>query len=446
MFQIAIILFIAFAFRLVLSQWGFHHDLLSIAGWGDWIFKNGTKGFYENSIWIYSWPTQLPFINWLYGYSEYIFDQKILWFFSYIAAVIKSHNFFPDFFRWWFDFVYWLNSLHMDTPYRWGYLLTIKLISILADIAIGLTIFLLVKRVASLSKALLLSAFYLFSPFSWYLSANWAQYDQLGFLLLLLSFLSLYRRWFVLSSLLLFFSIQIKPTGGYFAPLYVFYFFLQRPSIISIVLSFFANFTAFYLITLPFVDKRNPFLYTQQIIYHVVFFKERFEGLVNHAFNFWQMLMPFGGRSSFRLLGIPAFILNYISLTFFFIWSILIVRKNSLKNLLLSLYILASGLYLFSTGMVDRYFFPSVVFLLLLIPFYPQLLRLWLMVSAVFFINMLYSWGFPFWDPTYEAWTNGLIIRFFSFMQIVLFFQVIRKTNVWQELYQLKILVQKIKK
>lgn len=432
MYKLVILLLISLIFRLILTQWGFHHDLLSTAGWGEWIYKNGTKGFYENSIWIYSWPTQLPIINYIHGFSYYLFDQKLLWFFSYIAAVIQTHNFFPNLFEWFFDFLRWFNSLYSDTPFRWGFLISMKIIPVLTDTIIGLTVFLTARRKISENKSFLLAFLYLFSPFSWYLSANWGQYDQLSFMLLLSSFLLLYKRHFVFSSLFFFVSSEIKPTSVYFLPLYFFYFLSLKPKLISMIISVVINILAFIITTAPFAD-RNVFSYTKEIIYHVVFFKERFLGLVNHSFNFWQMLSPLGGRTSYKYLGIGAAIWGYLSLMVFFVWSIrIILKKNSLQNLLLSLYILSSGSYLFATGMVDRYFFPAIGFLLLLIPFFNRLLKWWLLVSFIFFINLFYSWGFPFFDPTYEAWKNELIIRFLSLTQLVLFFIIVYKTEVYK--------------
>ena len=57
---IAAVFFVGLLLRLSLIPFGNNPDILTIAGWGKWIYENGPRGFYENTVWIYSWPTQAP--------------------------------------------------------------------------------------------------------------------------------------------------------------------------------------------------------------------------------------------------------------------------------------------------------------------------------------------------------------------------------------------------
>ena len=249
-------------------------------------------------------------------------------------------------------------------------------------------------------------------------------------MLLLASFLLLYKRYFFFSVLLLLLSGQAKPTSAYFLPLYIFYFFYQKPRLVNILLSLGGAIAAFWVITAPFAD-RDPFSYTMQVIYRKVFFVERFEGLVNRAFNIWQFLQPFGGRSWFRYLGIPALIWGYTALFITYIWAIMAVfKKRDLKSLISSLYLIAGGSYLFGTGMVDRYFFPTVVFLIILTAYYSKLWKLCLLTILLFSFNLFYSWGFPFLGR-YEAWTNGWLIRFLSLAQVLTFLMCLKELKLF---------------
>lgn len=419
---IILVIVLGLIFRLILSPFGDNHDLLSNAGWGEWIYRNGPKGFYENNIWIYAWPTQLPLINLIYGFNYYLFHEKLLWFVSYVEAVIKTHQFFPQHFVFWFDFVYWFGTdLFKDTPYKNGFLISMKIIPMLSDLLIGLVIYIFGIKIVGIKKSLLSSSLFLFLPASWYVSSLWGQYDQLSGLLLVASFLLLYKRSFVFSTLLLFMSIQVKPTIILFMPFYIYYFLSLKPSIKSFFLSILVSGLAFILVTIPFTDK-NPFIYTYQIIYPKVFNHDRF-GLATHSFNFWQMLAPFGGWSTtFRLFGINALIwgLIFLAIVNFYAFKNFIKEKN-LKNLIISLYLISAGSYLFATGMLDRYFYPAIVFLGLAVFYFPKLLKWFIITALIFSFNLFYSWGFPILSDLL-IWKNEYIIRFFSLLNIIVFF------------------------
>lgn len=426
---IILIFLIGFIFRVLISYLGFNIDLIIAAGWGDWVYKNGPKGFYENNVWIYAWPTQPPLMNLLYGFSGYIFD-RLQWLFANIAYFIAIHRLAPTYFLWWFGFVKWFStSLYSDTPFRIGFLISMKLLAIFSDIGIGILIYQISKNLVSYKKAAVLTAIFLMFPSSWYISSLWGQYDQLSTLLLLVSILFLYKKYFPLSLLFFLFAGQAKPTTVVFIPLYLFYFFYQRPSIKNIIISGGLTFGAFWLITAQFTDK-NPLIYTFVELLPKVFFAERFDGLVNRAFNFWQFLMPFGGRSATPFLFIPAFWWGVGSFVFFLIWAIKLLKSdNSLKTLLQAFYMVGAGSYLFSTGMVDRYFFPNIVFLGLLTCFYPHLFKWWIITHIIFFTNIFYAWGFPFLTPE-TTWKNAFVIRFFGLSQVIVFFICLRQMKI----------------
>ncbi len=426
---IIIVLFIALIFRLFISQFGDNYDLYANAGWGQQIYQHGSKGFYENRVWIYSWPTQLPLINIINGFNYYIFEQKLLWLFAYIEAVIIHHQIFPQYFNWWFDFVNWFGTdLFKDTPFKNGFMVSMKLIPILSDITIGLIIYLFGEKFNN-KRARVISLLFLFIPFSWYVSSLWGQYDQLGTVLVLISFLLLYKKYFVISTALLFLSIQAKPTTIFFSLFYTYYFFYQKPSIKSVLYSILLVIFIFVIVVTPFTDK-NPFLYSYQTILPKVFNNDRY-GLVNHAFNFWQMLAPQGGwATTFHLFGIIALIWGIIFLIILNFWSVITFRKNGgLKGLVMSIYLIAAGSYLFATGMVDRYFYPAVVFLGILVFYFPKLFKWWILVTFIFSANLFYSWGFPLLTDL-TAWKSDLIIRLFSFLNILIFFIILYKINI----------------
>lgn len=432
----------AFVFRILMSQYGDNYDLYANAGWGKWLYDNGPKGFYENNVWIYAWPTQPPLINLINGFNYYLYEQKLLWYLSYFAAVISTNNIFPQYFTWLFDLVRWFGTdLFKDTPFRNGFLVSMKVLPILSDLIIALVIYFLGGSIANRTKGLSLAALFLFLPFTWYVSSVWGQYDQVSSVLVLLTFLLLYKKYFMFSAVLFLFSGQIKPTTIMFIPLYIFYFLYQRPTVINMISSLIGVFGTFWLITKPFTDI-NPFIYTMEEIYPLVFNPDRY-GLVNHAFNFWQLLAPFGGWSTtFYILGIQALYWGYLSLVILNITAIKALLKNkSFYSLIVALYIVSAGSYLFITGMVDRYFFPAMIFLTILTFYKQQLFKWWLITAVIFSFNLYYTWGFPFLTDL-TRWTNPLVIRVFSLMNILVFLIILYELGVIK-VQKLSLLLQK---
>lgn len=420
-----IILVLALTFRFATSQFGFHDDIYSNTAWGEWINKNGPKGFYEARGWIYSSPTQPPLISLLYGFNLWLYGW-LMYFFASIGVIIATYHLAPTKMLWFFDFAQWFgNSMYGETPFKFGALISMKLVAILADLALGVVIYLLARGRSS--KPWIWSVAYLFFPFSWYVSALWGQYDQLSTLFLLLSFLLLYKRVFTLSVLLMFCAVQVKPTVLFLAPFYVFYFYHQKPQLKNYITSLIGISGLFILFTGPFVKDKSILPYTFQNILPLIFNNDRY-GLVNHAFNFWQMLAPSGGWSTtFYLLGIPALIWGIV------IWfmttliaALITTHDKSLKSLMLSLFLISTGAYLFMTGMVDRYLYSGAVFLIVLTAYDQRLRRYCWLMLILFSVNLFYSWGFPFLDK-YTAWENPLLIRFFSFLQLAVFIAILKK-------------------
>lgn len=426
---VILIFLILGASRFALTICGMHHDLLTNAGWGEWISKQGPYGFYENNIWIYSWPTQLPLINLIYGFNYYLY-QQLSTFFANAGVFIAIHRLAPTYMLWFFNFSKWFNSsLFGVTHYPIGFLISMKILPIIADLMISGFIYLMALRL-KYAKPLLLPLLFLLLPFSWYTSAVWGQYDQFAALCLLISLFLLYKRNFLLSALFIFISFEVKPTVVVFTPFFFFYFFFQKPNIINLITTLSGLLAAFYLTTNPFVTS-SIVPYTMNIIYPKVFNSDRY-GLVNHAFNFWQLLAPFGGWSTtFFLLKIPALWWGSIAIAIFNFWGILlVVRKNNFQNLIIAAYIIAAGSYIFGVGMVDRYLFPATLFLGLLVIYQPKVLIWWVITLLLFSANLFYSWGYPILTDL-TSWKDANIIRLFSFAQMATFIICLQKLHVF---------------
>lgn len=419
--------------RFLLLPYGNHHDLLVNAEWGKELYSGGYAGFYNTRSWVYGSPTQLPLVNIIYAGSYSLFGKEVL-VFSKLTQFLSDNNFAPKLFEKWFTFFDWFAwKYYNESPFPNGYLLNIKLWPVLADVGIAGIIFFVAKKVASIKKATFLASIYLFMPFSWYESALWGQYDQIAVFFLITSFfvLELLNRRsriinlfvFILSLLFFVASFQIKPTNVFIAPLYVYYFFSKKPRFIDLAFSFGIVFAITLALFVPFLDPPN-LSELNQIVFGNVFNRDR-NALATHSFNLWQGLYPVGRYSvDTKFLGVKSI---FWALFFYVVLNVLAFlnfsRNKSLKNLLVSVFIVGGGFYIFLTGMLDRYYFLGAVSLLFLLTFYSRLVLLVILSEFLFSLNLFLSWGYPFDIYLfYKFWDNsGLVIRLLSLMHVVLF-------------------------
>lgn len=429
--KIFLVLLAALIFRLILSPLTFHVDLFSFAGWGERLYKEGTIDFYQSKSWLYSEPSQPPLVHLIYGFNFYLFEQKFLWILSYSTAVITTHNFYPSFFSPLFNFLNWFNSLYGETPYRWGYVLTIKLIPIFADLFIGSIIYLLARKVTTFKKALTLSSLYLFIPYSWYISSLWGQYDQVSFLFLLLAFLSLLnKRFIVLSPILLVISLSLKPTSLAFVPLYLWAYILQKPNISKIIIGWTGAFGSLLYSIILFTNQ-NILEFSNNILLPKIFEKGDLR-VVNNAFNFWKIFIGenlVSQNQTFIIL--PYKIWGYLIFGLLNIWSFIIVRKNpkSLENIFTGMFLVGAGSFFILTNILERYLFAGITSLLFLTIYKPHLLRYFLIMSFIFWINLFKSWWYPEFFSFLRAfliWQESIIVRSLSLINVIIFVKILK--------------------
>lgn len=422
------LLFVSLIFRLLLSNLGYHVDLISNAAWGQWIYENGTKGFYYNSNWIYAWPTQLPIINLLNEFNYWLYIQ-LLELFRYASSYIVPHL-APGHMLWYFKFVIWFDQAKFpESPVSLGYLVTAKLLPIIADLLIAIVLYLLaLKQQHSQNKALIWPIIYLFSPFSWYISALWGQVDQLSFFLFLISILALFYKKLFLSVLLIAISIGIKPTTAVFIPYYLFLIYKQKVNLLNLGSSLLIISAFFIYTTLLFSDK-NLLVFIYQDLIPKIVFKSEFRVSTN-SFNFWHIIIgnkALNDSSIFLLL--PAKIWGYIVYVLLNVLAFKLYKPNKLSNIFSGLFIIGIGSWLFMTNMLERYYFIGIVSLLCLTIYQPKLIKYWLIASLFFWINLYHGWWFPEHFNFLRLFlisNNGVWGRVIAFMNVSIFIICLR--------------------
>lgn len=416
------LLAVGLVLRLWLSSLAFHDDLIVNSSWGQWIYQNGPKGFYANTIWPFSWPTQPPLISLVYGFNFFLYD-KLLMIFSSFGFFIAMHHLGATHFLWFFNFLTWFgNAKYLLTTFKYGELITMKLLPIMADLAIALIIYRIAWPVWK-PKAILWLALYLLAPFSFYLSALWGQYDQFSCLFLLLAFLLLRKKDFLFSPTLFLISIELKPTALIFVPFFLYLYFKQRPPVGKILFGFFAALALFILSCLIFTNE-NLVQFLNDLK-RIIFLKSEMR-ISTNAFNFWRIFIGNRALSDDSVLFLlPTKIWGYLCFLVLNILGWFISRKLTWHNMFSSLFIIGAGSWLFLTNMLDRYFFAGVVSLLILSIWKPSLLKYWLALALVFSLNLYNQWFYPSMAlKDWLLWNDALITRVLALVNVVLFLRV----------------------
>lgn len=419
------ILFLGLVFRIGISWTGFHWDILSLAYWGEWIYRNGTYNFYTNNVWVYSWPTQPPLVNLVYAF-DFWFYITLLEFFRWLSSNVVIYT-IPSKLLWWFDFVKWFDSAQYPESYlKIGYFMTIKLVGSLADVIIALVLYLIARK-NDPKWALLLTVSYLFSPFSFYISALWGQYDQLSFLFILLAFITISKKWIFISPLMYIISFSLKPTSLILLPLYSIRFLAAKPKVIAVVFGATAAIAAF-IIPAYFFTKKNFFEFVATDLYSKIFFKADFR-LTTNAFNFWHILV--GNKAeqqNWPFLFIPAV---YWGLGIFLILHLISIKlkeQESQKTLFESLFIIGFGGWIFLTTMLDRYAFAGIASGLFVCIWHRNLFKYWLILSLTYWFNLFYGFWFP---PQFKIiqdilnWNEGFFTRILSIIITAVYLRMV---------------------
>jgi len=414
------IIIVALFFRFLLAPITFHQDLLSQAGWGQYIAQTGSNGFYSHNIWIFSWPNHPPLASLYYGYCYKIYLQLSLRLHQSILFLNKTgfsggnyYNFVDSFDK----------LVSPEKPYSLGFLISLKIIPITFDILIGLLIFYLTKINKKNSFKYLL--IYLFSPFSWYLSSLWGQTDQMSFLLTIVSFLLLTKEP-VISIVLFFLGASIKPTSLFLAPLFLFILIKTQVSFKKILLGVIICVALNVLIFRFFTDV-NLIKFTFNTLLPRIF--DRPPRLTTNAYNFWHIFtLDRGWSNKTTFLFLPAIVWSIFLYIFINILSFKFLKQINLKSIIISVFVVSFGSWLFLTDMLDRYSFTGIVSGLILSIYHPKLLKYWLVLSLIYWLNLFRGWWFPesFVGLKYLLTTNNYIAGLFlSLGNVLIYFKMV---------------------
>lgn len=380
------IILVAIIARICLTPLAFHGDIITQAGWGKWIFDHGIRGFYENNIWIYGWPNQPPIISWLYGMGFKIYDWLYTGFIVG-GSFIANHHLGAGHLRWFYSFVeWWGNAKYIDTPFKIGELISMKIWSIGGDAILAYMIY-------KITKSKLAATVFLISPFTWYESAIWGQHDQLGLIFLLLSFWLVGKEKYIwLSPIMMAISILIKPTAFIFGPLLAWMAIRDKRTIGQMIIGGIMALLGYFL--LVWLISPVNFWQFNLNLQRQMFAKGEMWTWVN-TFNFWRITT--GHLTDYRetLLWISLKNWGYILFGVINLLAFKINQKRDWNGTLKAIFIVGFGGWMFMVTMHERYLFSAIAVGLILAFKNKKLFKHWVVLSLIFWISLYNGWWYP---------------------------------------------------
>ena len=418
---ISFILLLGIIVRIALVPYYVRGDLLSYAQWGEGIWKYGLKNFYFGDIdWYYSAPNYMPLSSLLFSGLYWLYDHK--------HVLAQLHNLVkipPAFFIVYF--------------YEHGYILLLKLISILADLGLGILVYKLIYKFSKNSKKALFGfAFFVLSPVAIFISGAWGQTDSLVAFFGLLAFILLAQKKTVLSLPLYFISLYLKPNWSIFVPFYLFLLVIIKPKRKNLFTGIFLSFVIFLLSTMPFV-KGNIIEFIQKLLGEKISFAMPAAARASiSAFNFHTIFLSIDTRSLAiaKIFGVPANIIGYVMYLFvnLFSFKFILKHKDKVFAVIVGLFTIGFGSFLFLTSMLERYFFPALAPLVILMFVKPKTFWYGILINVIIFANVIWSFFRRQYDEIDHPFTNNnfLLIRTLSIITVVSWVYILKRVKMLQ--------------
>jgi Gpi18-like mannosyltransferase len=414
--------------RLFLTRFGNNSgDLLVFAEWGKRFWEVGTRNFYTDKLWYYSFPTYPPLSSLMYGGLYWLFEHNYV-----LAQIHNVIKIIPS------AFILYFNELLFNPlNFRQGYFLLLKLPAILGDIGITAIIYWGVLKLAKdKKKALLASAFYFLNPMTVFLSSVWGQTESLVAFFGLLSFLLIDKKaW--LSIPLLLICLLIKPTWVVFGPLYIFLLFVKKVKLKQLGLGLALSLLIFIITTYPFSGRNIlPFAW-ETVIKNILPSAKGLARASVSAINFYSIFFKIGiDVAKVKLLGIPLDLIGVLAYVLLNLLAFTYVKKqkNFLLSVFSSLFLIGLGSFLFLTNMLERYFFASFTPMVVLMLVNPKTFLNGVLVNVVVLANlvwMFYRRRFFEIDRPFVN-NNFLLVRILSILIVVSWYFFSRELSLFQ--------------
>ncbi len=378
---VKLIFFLAFVTRIGLALISsYHPDLNNHIDWGQRLLSYGTKGFYENTIWGFSWPNQPPLSMLLFGGSALISNILL----GIIDQINQYISFFPSFLVPYF---------HEKLP-----ILSVKIPFIFCDLLIGYILYRGSKNRNLRSTSLL----WLFNPIVIYNSTIWGQTDSLVNMLVLLGLYLVYKQKEILGIVTIFLSFMFKMSLLIYTPLLILIFYKKQISIKKIIVALAICLCLLTICGFIFSENKDPltwiwYVYTSKVL------TRQGDMLTGNAFNFWAFLYGINFSASTQTTVFGAFPASQIGIVLFTLNYVAIFIKAKSKSFISipfpSLILVSFCSFLFLTNMHERYLYPIFPLLCFEVVNNNKGKKAYILLTLIHLLNLYNLWYYPTITP-----------------------------------------------
>ena len=265
----------------------------------------------------------------------------------------------------------------------------VKIIPTIFDVATAVLIFAFVRARAGFKESLVSVAVYAFNPAVVFNSSVWGQFDSIYTFFLLTSFVLILRGRPMPACAVFTLAVLTKPQSVALAPLMA-YLVYSRHGLRRTLESTLVIAATTLLVVLP-INWGDPisFLFN---IYFGGYSAYRFTSV--NAFNLWG-LFGMWKPDTVGFLFLTPFTAGWIMFAVATFVCIYMLDKHQEKHgdalVLFTAFLLLFSFFMLPTRIHERYIYPSLAFLTLLVPFWRRLKPIYGVLSVTLFINLVYA-------------------------------------------------------
>ncbi|MCK5628180.1 glycosyltransferase family 39 protein [Candidatus Bathyarchaeota archaeon] len=392
---IATLLLFSFLIKILLVPLpGYEVDLTTFTAWFKTAAEFGPRVFYNVVPWC-DYPPFNVYLFWLFG------------------SLAKGFSLF-------------------NTSYS---VYLVKLPPILFDTATTFLIFWFVRRRLNFKISIIAASLYAFNPAIIFNIAVWGQYDAIYTFFLVLSLMFLIDSKLALSAASFAVGILTKPQSIALAPLLVF-LILRKRNWRGLASSILVGISALIVLIIPF-EWSNPIKFLSSIYFGAL---EGYAYTTVNAFNLWALGGLFRPDTQ-SFLFVDLFTIGWILFGALTVFTLYFLHKRVDDKgdliILFSAFVLLFGFFLLPTRIHERYMFPAIAILTLMVPFLKKIRLVFAALSFTFLVNQAYVLLFlnkgqfiQFNDPV--VWIVTLInLSVFLYVLMLMFNELRHKTGVF---------------
>jgi Gpi18-like mannosyltransferase len=304
----------------------------------------------------------------------------------------------------------------------------VKLAPTIFDLATSALIFIFVRKQLSFKQSLIATSLYAFNPAIIFNVAVWGQFDAIYTFFLVLSLILALKKKPEVSAVVFAIGLLTKPQGIALLPLIALLIFMQNGAK-RLLTSVAAFAVTVFLVILPF-EWTNPVTFLSNI-YFGAYGGYQYTSI--NAFNTWGLFGLWIPDGTLSIVGWALFG-TFAAFTLYVLY-----RRFHVSGELLAIFaafMLFFAFFMLPTRIHERYLFPAISMLVLLVPFAKKIRYLYVALTATLFVNeayVLYYLNMNAFIPS-----GDLVVLAVSVINLVMF--IYATVLLWNELKGKKLL------